>query len=288
MMKTHKQFDISTYPFHPDIMSGLMWQLEIEGITENDNSLTIYANAASAISVTQISDLLNLAKEQNLIESFTVDESSIEEKNWNEEWEKTITVIEVNDKIAIKPSFREYTPKENQTVITIDPKMSFGTGDHETTKLVLSLLNKYLKEGFSVLDVGSGTGILSIASALLGAADVIGIDNDIWCLENGQENIELNNVNEKVRIKLAEIQDVDEGPFDLILANINKPILKNIINNIFNLLKQDEKVIISGLLVADRDDILLLYEEKGFSLIEEKILEEWIALVFSKGNRSHN
>lgn len=279
-MKTHKQFNISTTPFNPDVLSGLLWQLNIEGITENENSLSVYAEESSKVSITQINDLLISLKEQNMIETFTVAETSVEEKNWNEEWEKTIDVIEVNDKIVIKPTFRDYSPQPEQLVITIDPKMSFGTGEHETTKLVLNLLDKYINRGMKVLDIGSGTGVLSIASSLLGADNVLGIDNDEWCLENGLENVELNHVEDKVKIKLAEIYDINEEPFDLILANINKHILIDIADKIYQLTKNSGKAILSGLLVEDKTDIAKLYNSKGFSLIEEKILGEWIALVF--------
>ncbi len=281
-MKTHKQFNISANPFDPDVLSGLLWQLDIEGITENKNSLSIYAGEESEVSVVQISDMLNSLKDQNMIESFSIDETSVEERNWNEEWEKTIDVIEINDKIVIKPTFRDYSPKPEQLVITIDPKMSFGTGEHETTKLVLDLLDKYINEGIRVLDVGSGTGVLSIAASLLGAEHVLGIDNDEWCLENGLENVGLNNVNDKVEIKLSEIYDINEKPFDLILANINKHILLDIADRIYQVTKNSGKVILSGLLIEDKADIIRLYNSKGFSLIEEKILGEWVALVFKK------
>jgi len=281
-VKTYKEFNISTNPFDPDVLSGLLWQLDIEGITENENSLSVYADKKSEVSVVQISDMLNSLKDQNMIEVFSIEETSIEEKNWNEEWEKTIDVIEVNDKIVIKPTFRDYSPKPEQLVITIDPKMSFGTGEHETTKLVLNLLDKYIVKGVRVLDVGSGTGVLSIAASFLGAEHVIGIDNDEWCLENGLENVELNKVNEKVEIKLVEIYDVDEEPFNLILANINKHILVDIADRIYQLTKNSGKVILSGLLIEDKTDITELYNSKGFSLIEEKILGEWAALVFQK------
>ncbi len=287
-MKTHKQFDISTTPFNSDIISGLLWQLDIEGITENEFSLTLYAGEDSDVSKLELQSLLNSIKAQNLIESFSIEESSIEEKNWNEEWEKTINVIEVNDKIAIKPSFKEYSPKVNQLVITIDPKMSFGTGDHETTKLVLGLMDRYLKKESSVLDVGSGTGVLSIVAALLGAEKVIAVDNDIWCLENGKENVELNNVSTIVSVKLGEIYDVTDEQFDLVLANINKHILLQIVDKVNDSTKKDGTVILSGLLVTDRDNIVSLYKEKGLSLIEEKILGEWLALVFIKNYPSRN
>lgn len=283
-MKTHKQFNISTNPYNVDLLSGLLWQLDIEGINEDENSLIIFANELSNVTKIDVESLLSIAKNENLIENFAVIESNIEEINWNEEWEKKIEVIEVSDKIVIKPTFRDYEPKENQLVITIDPKMSFGTGEHETTKLVLQLLDKHIKNAKSVLDVGSGTGVLGIAASLLGAEHVVGIDNDEWCIENGLENIELNNVQSKVEVKLAEIDSVKDEPFDLILANINRHILIEISNSILQLSKKDGILILSGLLYTDREEILEIYSNIGFNLIDEKRLGEWIALVFNQNN----
>jgi ribosomal protein L11 methyltransferase len=283
-MKTYKQFNISTNPYNVDLLSGLLWQLDIEGINEDENSLIIFANELSNVTKIDVESLLSIAKNENLIENFAVIESNIEEINWNEEWEKKIEVIEVSDKIVIKPTFRDYEPKENQLVITIDPKMSFGTGEHETTKLVLQLLDKHIKNAKSVLDVGSGTGVLGIAASLLGAEHVVGIDNDEWCIENGLENIELNNVQSKVEVKLAEIDSVKDEPFDLILANINRHILIEISNSILQLSKKDGILILSGLLYTDREEILEIYSNIGFNLIDEKRLGEWIALVFNQNN----
>ena len=281
-MKIHKQFNITTTPFNVDILSGLLWQLDIEGLNEYDNYLVIFAKEESKLSKLEIENFLSTIKNENLIEFFSVEESSIEEINWNEEWEKNINVIEVSDKIVIKPTFREYTPKENQLVITIDPKMSFGTGEHETTKLVLQLLDKHNENAKRVLDVGSGTGVLGIAASLLGAEQVIGIDNDEWCIENGIENIELNNVQLKVEVRLAEIKDVSDNPFDLILANINKHILVDIVEPMFKLVIPNGKIILSGLLLSDREDILQIYSKQKLKLIDEMQLGEWIALVFKK------
>jgi len=279
-MKTHKQFNISTSPYNVDLLSGILWQLDIEGINEDDNSLIIFAKEESNVSKSEVESLLSKMRFENLIESFAVIESNIEEVNWNEEWEKKINVIEVSDKIVIKPTFREYSPKANQLVITIDPKMSFGTGEHETTKLVLQLLDKHINNSKRVLDVGSGTGVLGIAASLLGAEHVVGIDNDEWCIENGIENIELNNVQSKVEVRLAEIDKVKDEPFDLILANINRHILIDISKSILLLSKSNGILILSGLLYTDREDILELYSGIGFNLVDEKRMGEWIALVF--------
>ncbi len=287
-MKTHKQFNISTTPFNVDLLSGLLWQLDIEGLNEYDNHLVIFANGESGLTKSEIDMFLNKIKNENLIESFSIEESSIEEINWNEEWEKKINVIEVNEKIVIKPTFRDYHPKKNQLVITIDPKMSFGTGEHETTKLVLQLLDKHIGETKRTLDVGSGTGVLGIAASLLGAEEVVGIDNDEWCIENGKENIALNNVESKVEVRLSEIGGVTDEPFDLILANINKHILLAIAESIFNLTIPKGKIILSGLLHTDKEDILKVYSNFSLKLIDEKRLGEWIALVFTKDIRTIN
>ena len=279
-MKTHKQFNISTTPFNVDLLSGLLWQLDIEGLNEYDNHLVIFAKGESEISKLSIEDFLIVVKSENLIESFSIEESSIEEINWNEEWEKKTNVIEVSDKIVIKPTFRKFTPKPDQLVIEIDPKMSFGTGEHETTKLVLRLLDKHIVKAKRVLDVGSGTGVLGIAASFLGAEEVVGIDNDEWCIENGNENIAINKVESKVEARLSEIGNVKDEPFELILANINKHILINIADSIVKRTVPNGKIILSGLLFTDREDILSLYSKFGLKLIEEDRLGEWIALVF--------
>lgn len=158
--------------------------------------------------------------------------------------------------------------------------MSFGTGDHATTKLILSHLEKIVKGNEFVLDVGSGTGILGITAVKLGAAKAICIDNDEWCYLNGNENVKMNELNEKVDVRLCEIKDVEEKDFDLILANINKPILINIVDDLKIKLKKEGTLILSGLLNIDEIDIISLYESKGFVLNDKSQLEEWIALVF--------
>ena len=192
-MKNYTLFDITFLPFNVDLISGLIWQLNISGIQEFDNHIQVYSEE-NDISFTTLNNFLNDLVKQNLLESFNVNESKVENKNWNEEWESKFSPIEITERIVVRPSFKEYSAADNQIVIIIDPKMSFGTGEHQTTKLMLQLLERYIKSGTKILDIGSGTGILSIAAAKLGAAKVIAVDNDELCYENGIENVNNNAV----------------------------------------------------------------------------------------------
>lgn len=279
-MKHYKQFGIQTEPQNNETISGLLWQLDLSGITETDNGLIVYADETKTVSAKNIRIILDKALQENIIKKYDLTEEEFEDKNWNEEYEKNVRVIEVSDKIVIKPSFKDYQQKEGQIIITIDPKMSFGTGEHETTRLVLLMIEKYVKKDDSVLDVGTGTGILAIASVLLGAKKSIGIDNDEWCLLNGSENIKLNGLEDKVEIELAELNQLAQKDFDLIVANINKHILLEICSDIKNKIKQTGTLILSGLLFSDEFEILEKYSSFGFSLIEKNQMNEWISLVF--------
>ena len=281
-MKNYLEFKITTKPFLPDILSGIMWELEILGVLERENFLAVYAEEKSNLKVKDFESLLSRLIKENLIESFDVLISNIAEKNWNEEWEKTLDVIKVSPKIIIKPSFKSYKKERDEIVIEIDPKMSFGTGDHETTRLVLRLLEKHLKKQDKVLDVGSGTAILSIGSVMLGAQSAVAIDNNEWCYLNGIENVEKNKVKSEVEVRTGEAQDVEERDFDLTLANINKNVLREIRDDLVERTKKDGKIILSGVLTSDRAEIVEQYESANLKTIDSLVEGEWTAIVFKK------
>jgi ribosomal protein L11 methyltransferase len=278
-MKNYRQFIIKTEPFNVDILSGALWQLDILGINEFDNYLSVSVYEDSEINVKSIEEILNELKLQNLIKNYSISFEEFENKNWNEEWEKKINIIEVSDRIVIKPTFKDYSEKENQIIITIDPKMSFGTGEHQTTKIMLKLIEKYISGGEKVLDLGSGTGVLGITASKLGALNVICLDNDEWCYINGKENVERNNV-ENVEVMLGEISKLNNEKFDLILANINKNILIDVKEDLVNTCKKNGKLILSGLLETDRIEIERQYLQIGFTALEFLQIDEWIGLVF--------
>ncbi len=277
-MKYYKEFNITAEPFIPEILSGLMWEFEITGISEEVNCIKVFAAENSTVSMEKISRLLKKLVGEKMIFNFSVEENLIEDKNWNEEWEKSVRVIEVSDKLVIKPTFKGYQAKPGQIIIIIDPKMSFGTGEHQTTKLVLQFLEKNVKNGIRVLDVGSGTGVLAIAAVKLGAESAIAIDNDEWCYDNGRENCRLNSVDKAVDVRLGEIKDIAGNNFDLITANIQKNILLDIAEEIKNRLKPGGLLILSGLLYNDEEDIVKKYSSLNFEMLEKKSLDEWMAV----------
>jgi ribosomal protein L11 methyltransferase len=281
-MKYYREFLVTAEPFNPEILSSLLWELDITGINEEVGCLKIFTSDDSKLTVDNISSQLEKLKAEKMISGYQIEENLFEEKNWNEEWEKSLNVIEINDKIVIKPTFREYKAKEGQIVIEIDPKMSFGTGDHQTTKLILILMPGYLKKGDVVLDAGSGTGILSIAAVKTGASRATAIDIDEWSYSNGFENAVLNNVSDKITFRISEIAELAEENFDIVFANIQKNVLITIADEIHNKLKEEGIVILSGLLTTDEEDIKKRYSSSGFTFIEKGIMDEWIALVFKK------
>jgi len=265
-MKNYNVFKIYSNPFQPDLISGLMWELNIAGITEEENHLIIFVDEAADVNEERIKIYLEKLKFEKLLNDYSIISESLPEKNWNELWEKGREVIRISDKFVIKPTFKDYKALPGEIVLTIDPKMSFGTGEHQSTKLLIKLLEKYVSLGIRLLDVGSGTGILSIAAIKLGAA----------------ETCELNSVTTKVKIVKGEISDIKEDNFDLIIANIQKDVLLNIADEIMQKLKPNGIAILSGLLEEDEKDIEQHYTETGFETLEIKSMDEWIALALKR------
>ncbi|MCE2778999.1 MAG: 50S ribosomal protein L11 methyltransferase [Algoriphagus sp.] len=212
--------------------------------------------------------------------SLTVAESIVPKVNWNEEWEKNYDPIEVDRLVYVRASFHAPQPGF-QYEIVINPKMSFGTGHHATTFQLLSMQGKIDHQGKRVLDVGSGTGILAIMAHLLGAKQVEAFDIDSWCVDNGNENFDLNGVT--TRMGLGTIREVKpQGPYELILANINKNVLLDELAIYSSLLSSQGLLLLSGFYSEDIDDLVQAAWVQGLFLTMQTTKDNWAALCFQK------
>ncbi len=208
----------------------------------------------------------------------------IEEKNWNAEWEAGIEPIQVTDDLIISPSWKEEEAQalDPKYLIVIDPKMSFGTGHHETTRLCLRLIEKIKLTKMSVLDVGTGSGVLAIYTLMRGAQKAVGIDTDDWAVENVEENRDLNGIAaNRFTVYCGTLTTtIDEAEqFDLILANIHRNILIESKEQIASHALPNSMLILSGLLVYDVAEVVEQYKNAGYQLIEELREHEWSALL---------
>jgi len=281
-MKKFFTYKVFAKPFDPEFLSGIFWDFDITGLLEDDDHISVFTSENSADTEVQFNNTLNKLKKDKLIESFRIEKEILEDQNWNKLWEKSREVIRVSDRIIIKPTFKNYLAKENEIVLTIDPKMSFGTGEHQTTKLMLRLIEKFVKPGMKVLDVGTGTGILAIAAVKLGASKAIAVDFDEICLENCKENCVLNEVENSVEVMTGDIDNVGENNFDLLLANIQKNVLLEIAEKIKAKLNQNGIIILSGLLESDKENIEEKYHSIGFNTERVEQIDEWIAILLIK------
>lgn len=204
----------------------------------------------------------------------------IHERDWSSAWKQYYKPIQVTNKMTIRPSWEPYTKKQDdEIVITLDPGMAFGTGTHETTNLCLRVLEKYVKPGAVVIDVGTGTGILSIASALLGAGKVYGYDLDPVAIKSAKTNVELNGVEAVVSISENDLLDGVDIQADIIVANLLAPLIAELMKDVPKVLKTGGMFIASGIIKNQLESVKQKIVAEGL-IIEEILLEnDWVAIV---------
>lgn len=204
----------------------------------------------------------------------------IEKQNWNAEWESNFEPIEIENLIRIRADF--HPSKEGfEHEIIITPKMSFGTGHHETTAQVMLLMTELDFQNKTVIDVGTGTGILAVLAEKLGAKDIVAFDIDEWSVENTLENIGLNNCNE-ITVNQGTIQSQEAQTFDFVLANINRNILLDEIKIYQQFMKPGAYLLLSGFYEKDIADIEQECEANNLKKIKAISKKEWAAVVFKK------
>ncbi len=218
--------------------------------------------------------------------AWSVDVAPLEGVDWANEWKKYFKPVRVSERIVIRPSWESYDAAINQLVIVIDPKMAFGTGGHETTTLALRALERLhaenvLYETTPVLDVGTGTGILAIAAAMLGAPSAVGVDTDPVAIECALENAEMNGVAARATFAVGGADGVSEA-FPLVVANIDAPTLGVIAPAIAQRVLPGGRLLLTGLLETGANEIRSRFADLGFRAIRADELGEWRLLEMEK------
>ncbi|MEX0995208.1 MAG: 50S ribosomal protein L11 methyltransferase [Balneolaceae bacterium] len=267
-------------PWQENLIAELL-ELDFVGFEQFDERLVAYIPKSGFNDVNReyIEELLSACPGNNFIEL-----EEIQEQNWNETWEKTVKPQEIGP-FLVRPTWSDRQPAPGQLLLEIDPKMSFGTGYHATTRLMLRTLPALDVKGKTVLDAGTGTGILAIASIKLGAASAFAFDIDKWSETNARENILINQVGEKVEVRLGSIKTLSKNrKFDLALANINRNEILKMFKPLSQHLNRGGDLCLSGLLKGDREGVLQFNNrlQDPMKLVAEQTLDEWLWLRFNK------
>ena len=278
----YKQYSFSfEYPDEEisDVLTAYLSQAGFEGFYTEGNVLNAYIEEDN-LKAGQPETLLSAPAFSDISISFEVQD--LPEKNWNEEWERSYEAVIVEDICAIIAPF--HTPPEGvKHIIHIEPKMSFGTGHHETTRLMIKQINKLQLQGKRVLDMGCGTGVLGIFALMKNASFITAIDIDEWACENSWENFERNGFSrDHFEVIQGDASRIPRNTYDIILANINRNILLEDMEKYTEHLQPGGLLILSGIFTTDREVI----EEKagntglsGFSELEEG---KWLSMVFQR------
>lgn len=212
--------------------------------------------------------------------------SEVNEEEWATAWKKYYKPVKITDKITITPTWEEYEPDGvDELVIELDPGMAFGTGTHPTTVLCIKALEKYQTPFAKVLDVGTGTGVLSIASAKLGASEVMAVDLDDVAVQSARINSKLNKVQSAVSVKQNNLANNIVGPFQIIVANLLADIVIRLSDDAFKLLDDKGYFITSGIIKNKQSDVEEKLKTSGFKIVEVLEQEDWVSLVAAKGDQ---
>lgn len=253
---------------------------DFDGFEQNEDHLLAYIPAQRFNDVTR--EIIEQWIAGQPVSARFEGERIYEPQNWNEEWEKTIEPMQVGE-FFIRPTWKPVSTPEGLILLEIDPKMAFGTGYHETTRLMLRMLSSSVKSGISVLDVGTGTGVLAIAALKLGAAHAFGFDIDEWSYDNATENALLNGVADSFVVKEGSFEVIpEESGYDMVLANVNRNMLLATSSQIVEHVREGGTLILSGLLDIDESVILANPDYADLELIDRQKENEWICLRFRK------
>ena len=261
-----------------EILMAELAEIGYESFVETDAGLNAYIQLPDY----NPAALLEIIAKYQPMTAIAWQVKTLEEKNWNEEWERNYEPIEVEDKIRIRATHHAAKPEFAYDIV-INPKMSFGTGHHETTASVMALQLGIDHNQKTVLDVGSGTGILAILALKMGASRATAFDIEEWAYLNAVENVELNGC-EAITVFQGTIEDCPADQYDIVLANINRNILLREIRMYATFMAPNAKLIVSGFYTHDETDIEAEAAKVGLQPVQKRSLNNWSAIVFERKN----
>lgn len=206
--------------------------------------------------------------------------NEVREEDWATAWKQYYHPVKISERFTIVPTWEDYTPvSTDELIIELDPGMAFGTGTHPTTVMCLQALEKVVQEGHSVVDVGTGSGVLSIGAAMLGAKSVHALDLDEVAVRSAQENIQLNKVEHIAEVFHGNLLDTVKEPADIVVANILAEIIMSFTDDAFSIVKPGGVYVTSGIIGAKKDDVKATLEASGFQVEEVLMMEDWVAII---------
>ncbi|MCE4046992.1 MULTISPECIES: 50S ribosomal protein L11 methyltransferase [Bacillaceae] len=208
----------------------------------------------------------------------------VNEEEWATAWKKYYHPVKISEKFTIVPTWEDYSPvHSDELIIELDPGMAFGTGTHPTTVLCIQALERIVKKGDAVIDVGTGSGVLSIAAAMLKAKSVLALDLDEVAVQSAKLNLKLNKVHETAHVQQNNLLDGISEEADVIVANILAEVIVRFTDDVYRLLKQDGYFIASGIILQKKEEVKAAIIASGLEIVETVQMEDWISITAKKG-----